>query len=209
MAPVRGRGFRTGRWTPEETHALLLAVQANGTSAWTAVAAALHNTRSREQCEYRMRALRHTSHGKWSREEDDKLRTAIDEYGPAYTTIARVVFEGKRSAQQLRDRWCNRIHPALRREPWTATEDATLRTAIAKYGARYSRIAGEFFFNTRNGGACRRRALLLRITPAGTSTGEEGEGDPTDSQGELPVANQPMSIPRSVVTAARTAALSR
>jgi hypothetical protein len=77
---------------------------------------------------------------KWSPEEDECLRAAVELYG---LDSWRRISEGlpQRSGKQCRERWIGQLAPSVSRDAWTAEEDAILRRSHAANGNRWTVIA--------------------------------------------------------------------
>eukprot|EP00164_Ancoracysta_twista_P001126 GFYU01001478.1.p1 GENE.GFYU01001478.1~~GFYU01001478.1.p1 ORF type:complete len:538 (+),score=75.87 GFYU01001478.1:308-1921(+) len=92
---------------------------------------------------------------RWTPEEDDKLRQAVELYkGKNWKKIADCL-EGRTNVQCLQ-RWQQVLNPALVKRPWTAEEDELIGTLVDQYGTRrWSVIAS--YFPGRIGKQCRER----------------------------------------------------
>ncbi len=58
--------------------------------------------------------------GTWMREEDEKLRQAVELYGARWSKIAEMV--GTRNGDQCWKRWYDCLDPRIDKSPWTAEE---------------------------------------------------------------------------------------
>ncbi|OQR97026.1 myb-like DNA-binding protein [Achlya hypogyna] len=68
--------------------------------------------------------------GKWTPDEDDLLRQAVDKFGPRnWKAIAKHV--GRRNHAQCLQRWRKVLFPGLRRGNWSHEEDCLLQSQIA------------------------------------------------------------------------------
>lgn len=83
--------------------------------------------------------------GAWSKEEDEKLRRAVDEYGVRnWVTIEK--FSGlARPAKNCRLRWLNYLRPNLKKYPFTEEEEKLILHLHSKYGNSWSRIASKVY----------------------------------------------------------------
>lgn len=101
-------GFRKKArpWTAEEDQRLISAINANGTENWPLVTSLVGGDRTRSQCSQRWHRVLDPKISKtnWSREEEQKLLNAVQEYGnKAWTRIATEM--GNRSDVQCRFRY--------------------------------------------------------------------------------------------------------
>ena len=62
---------------------------------------------------------------KWTEAEDKALMRLVKTYGCAWAEISRLM-DG-RTDQQCMGRWRRHLDPAIRRDAWTAKEDASLQ----------------------------------------------------------------------------------
>ncbi|KZT24777.1 hypothetical protein NEOLEDRAFT_1066344 [Neolentinus lepideus HHB14362 ss-1] len=91
------------------------------------------------------------SEKKWTEEEDEVLRAAID--SDRQTHLLRRSEGAKinwqkisdclpgRSNKSCRKRWIHSLDPTLRKGRWTAAEDAVLLDAVAMHGQNWSKVA--------------------------------------------------------------------
>ncbi|KAL7143168.1 hypothetical protein ABFS83_08G172600 [Erythranthe nasuta] len=81
--------------------------------------------------------------GAWSKEEDEKLIRAVDEYGLRnWVTIERLSGLA-RPAKNCRLRWLNYLRPNLKKYPFTEDEERLILHLHAKHGNSWSRIAAK------------------------------------------------------------------
>ncbi|KAL0320809.1 UNVERIFIED_CONTAM: Transcription factor GAMYB [Sesamum radiatum] len=81
--------------------------------------------------------------GAWSKEEDEKLKRAVDEYG-VRNWVAIEKFSGlARPAKNCRLRWLNYLRPNLKKYPFTVEEENLILNLHSKYGNSWSRIASK------------------------------------------------------------------
>ncbi|KAG9132379.1 hypothetical protein Leryth_022422 [Lithospermum erythrorhizon] len=129
-------------WTKEEDIKLQEAVEEYGENNWQ-VAASFMEGRTGTQCSNRwMKSLHPTRKrvGKWTPEEDKRLKVAVAIFGPKnWCKIAEFV-PGRMQAQ-CRERWANSLDPSLNRGSWTSEEDLLLEKAIQKHGYCWSKVA--------------------------------------------------------------------
>jgi hypothetical protein len=92
----------------------------------------------------------------WSRDEDERLRQAVELYqGKNWKKIAEG-FEGRSSVQCLQH-WKHVLHPKVGRGSWTPDEDKKLLQLIDCYGKKWSKIAEHL--PRRIGKRCRERYM--------------------------------------------------
>jgi hypothetical protein len=130
-----------GKWKSEEDAKLTEAVKKHGNHCW-AVVAAMVSGRTNLQCRERWVKTVDTanrSKGKWSPEEDTKLKEAVKKHGKdCWVTVAAMV--SGRTNIQCRERWVKILDPANgknRGEPrrsWKPEEDTKLKEAVKKHG---------------------------------------------------------------------------
>jgi len=85
----------------------------------------------------------HRKYQRWTEDEDDLLRSAIDKSGPApynWKRISRKYFRGIRTSVQCKNRWLKVLQPGLKRSPWTDAED-TIVCHQKELGKSWSEIA--------------------------------------------------------------------
>jgi hypothetical protein len=137
---------RVGKWTQEEDGKLKDAVDKHNGKDWAAIAALVPG-RTKQQCwDRRNRALdakkneTNARAGKWTKEEDDKLKDAVDKHkNEGWAAISARV--SGRTKQQCANRW----HADLRYKTdettacvgkWTAEEDCKLKDAVEKHNGK-------------------------------------------------------------------------
>ena len=81
-------------------------------------------------CESNSEAAKASSFGgRWSKHEDQHLRTAIESRAGKrliWTEISASVFRGARSGPQCQSRWEKVIKPGLVKGPWSTDEDMVM-----------------------------------------------------------------------------------
>ncbi|KAK8267315.1 hypothetical protein V6Z11_D12G301200 [Gossypium hirsutum] len=129
-------------WTEEEDDQLRIAVEVFGESDWQSVASTLKG-RTGTQCSNRWKKSLHPTRqrvGRWTRDEDKRLKVAVLLFGPKnWRKIAEVV--PGRTQVQCRERWVNSLDPALNVGIWTEEEDSRLEAAIEEHGYCWSKVA--------------------------------------------------------------------
>ena len=61
----------------------------------------------------------------WTDDEDKLVRSLVDMHGTKCWSLIAASLPG-RTGKQCRERWHNQLDPAIRKDAWTAEEDATL-----------------------------------------------------------------------------------
>jgi hypothetical protein len=83
------------------------------------------------------------SHGKFLRDDDDKLRCAINRFGTKNWSVIAAVVPGK-TARQCKERWSNYLSPQLNSERWTPADDELLMQQYGELGNKWVKIARSF-----------------------------------------------------------------
>lgn len=99
--------------------------------------------------------IRRSTTGRWTQEEDEKLRVAVLENNAKNWKSIAAKMTGRTDVQCLH-RWQKVLNPELVKGPWTEEEDDMVRKLVAEYGARsWSVIAQQL--KGRIGKQCRER----------------------------------------------------
>ncbi|KAK4125379.1 hypothetical protein N657DRAFT_570512, partial [Parathielavia appendiculata] len=161
-------------WTPEEDRLLAEAVAKGnlksdqlsetpnqGPVSWHKVASHLPG-RNNKDCRKRWHySIANTIRkGTWMREEDERLREAVELYGARWSKIAEAV--GTRNGDQCWKRWYDCLDPRIDKSPWTAEEDAKLLALVSQYGRNWSDIVHRHFPNRTSLAAKNRYSILRR-----------------------------------------------
>jgi hypothetical protein len=157
---------RTGKWTAVEDSQLKDTVQTHGSKNWTAIAALVPG-QTQLQCRYRWKYVLDPNIdrvpgiiGKWTADEDSKLKDAVQTHGGKNWGAIAVLVPG-RTKVQCYNRLKNTLDPPMDRSPrrkgtWTPDEDSKLINAAQTYGARnWDKIA--VLVPGREGSQCRHR----------------------------------------------------
>jgi myb proto-oncogene protein len=132
---------RTGKWTADEYIKLKDAVQTHGGKNWGAIAALVPG-RTKNQCRHRWHDVLNSSiarasgrTGKWTEDEDSKLRNAVHRHGGKdWAAISALVPD--RTIHQCSSRWHDALNPASidgangRTGKWSKDEDSKLKDAV-------------------------------------------------------------------------------
>jgi hypothetical protein len=144
-ARIVGTTVRKGKWTPEEDDKLKDAVQMHGVKNWEVIARLVPG-RMKVQCSRRWkyaldaRIVGTTVRtGKWTPDEDDKLRNAVQMHdGKKWDAIACLV--SGRTKRQCSNRWyvldARIVGMAVRTGKWTSDEDGNLKNAVQIHGSK-------------------------------------------------------------------------
>ena len=128
-------------WSAEEDKTLADAVRTEGDGNWMCVATWLL-ARTAQDCLVRWRysidpAIRR---GKWTAEEDERLRQGVARHGAKLGWAKWVPGHmNGRTAPQCRERWVNSLDPSKKpstEASWSAEEDAALVEAVELLGSR-------------------------------------------------------------------------
>jgi hypothetical protein len=137
---------RTGKWTADEDKALKDGVRAHGGKNWGEIAPLVPG-RTRTQCRRRWHDNLVSNNdstmalaGKWTADEDKKLRDLVREHGGKnWKAIAASVIG--RTKKQCHSRWHDTLGVNIdlttgRKGAWKEDEDSKLKYAVQKYGGR-------------------------------------------------------------------------
>ena len=86
--------------------------------------------------------------GRWTKDEDEKLRQAVQEMGGKnWKKISEMAFSGVRSDVQCLHRWQKVLRPGLHKGPWSKEEDAIVLDFVHKSGGvqcvKWSAVANQ------------------------------------------------------------------
>jgi hypothetical protein len=78
--------------------------------------------------------------GTWNQAEDELLMKAVAQFGAKrWTDVATLV--PNRTSKQCRERWCNKLAPNVKHEPFEPWEDVIIVEKQRELGNRWSAIA--------------------------------------------------------------------
>jgi hypothetical protein len=100
-------------------------------------------------------ATKELKHGKWSEDEDELLRAAINEYGEKQWRLIAEKVKG-RSPIQCLHRWSKILKPGLVKGPWSAHEDLLLKQWAENQGPQKWSLCAKNIAG-RSGKQCRER----------------------------------------------------
>ena len=103
---LKPKGTKKNKFTPEEDQKIIQAVQKYGQQAWSLIAECVPN-RTARQCRERYKNYLSPDicTSKWTKEEDDLLKSLIEKYGPVWSKIA--TFFVNRTDVFLKNKWVN------------------------------------------------------------------------------------------------------
>ena len=81
----------------------------------------------------------------WSREEDAAIVKLVTRHGTKLWALVSQELnkqvQGNRTGKQCRTRWLNHLDPRIKRDPWTAQEEASIYEAQRRLGNKWADIA--------------------------------------------------------------------
>jgi hypothetical protein len=178
-----------GKWEEDEDKMLKEAVRTHGGKNWAKIAALVLG-RTKNQCKKKWHDTLNfnidpttASTGKWTGDEDKKLREAVGAHGAKnWGNIATLV--PGRTKNQCHKRWHDALDPSIgqangRTGKWEEDEDKKLREAVGAHGAKnWGNIATLVPGRTKN--QCRSRwhaALICSIDPTTALAGKWEEDE--------------------------------
>ncbi|XP_069959899.1 transcriptional activator Myb isoform X2 [Cherax quadricarinatus] len=100
------------------------------------------------------RIKKHVNKGRWTKDEDEKLKVLVEQHGEKWEAIAGCFLD--RNDVQCQQRWQKVVNPELVKGPWTKEEDQKVIELVEKYGPkRWTLIAKHL--KGRIGKQCRER----------------------------------------------------
>ncbi len=136
-----------GGWTTAEDNMLRVVVVENNERNWKNIAKALNESfpgsnRNDVQCLHRWQKVIQPGlkKGPWTAEEDRTICSLVEKLGANKWSLIAKQLPG-RIGKQCRERWFNHLHPSIKKEPWTAEEEKTLKECHEKFGNRWANIA--------------------------------------------------------------------
>jgi hypothetical protein len=180
----------TATWTEDENSKLKDAVQMHGGKNWAAIAA-LVTGRTRIQCRDRWKDAFDPNidqvngrKGKWSDDEDSKLKDAVQTHGGKNWAAITALVPG-RTKKQCRNRWKDRLDPNIdqangrKGNKWAEHEDTKLKEAVQTHGGKnWAAIAALVTGRTKMQCSARwRNALVVNIDPTAARTGKWSEDE--------------------------------
>ncbi|GLT60360.1 hypothetical protein SLA2020_331290 [Shorea laevis] len=133
-------------WTAEEDKNLLFIIQEQGIANWHDIAVSLGTNRTPFQCLSRYQRSLNACilNREWTKEEDDKLRLAVEAFGERDWQSVASALTG-RTGTQCSNRWKKSLHPTRQRVGrWSADEDKHLKVAVMPFGPKNWKKIAEF-----------------------------------------------------------------
>lgn len=152
--------YPSKKWSPEEDELLRNAVEEYSGKNWKAIAERVPN-KTHLQCLQRWKKVLQPGliKGHWTEEEDNMLRSLVDESGnTSWVAVAKYI--PGRTAKQCRERWSLNLDPNINREPWTAEEDQQLMNLHNNFGNKWAEISGYMNGRTENAVKTRYKSLV-------------------------------------------------
>jgi hypothetical protein len=139
--PQNDNEFSKGKWTKDEDEQLRNAVAHFGASHWKKISDLVPG-RSDVQCLHRWQKVLNPKliKGPWTKEEDDKVRELVAQYGPRKWSLIASKLNG-RIGKQCRERWHNHLNPDIVKAPWTPEEDHMISQLYSVHGSQWAVIA--------------------------------------------------------------------
>ncbi|KAJ3026440.1 UNVERIFIED_CONTAM: Myb-like DNA-binding domain protein [Siphonaria sp. JEL0065] len=131
-------------WTPDEDSLLCTLISKHGSKDWVQISRHM-GTRTRTQCITRWRQTLKPgiTKGKWTVEEDVKLREAVEVHGIGnWTKISQDV--ETRNDVQCRERYLNALNPELKKGAFSEEENTRLLDLVGQYGQKWTKVAKAF-----------------------------------------------------------------
>ena len=101
---------------------------------------------------------KHKLRNKFSKTEDDLLRSLVEQYGEnSWPEVAKNMVG--RNTRQCRDRWTQYLSPAANNSSWSKEEDNQLIKLYNEFGSKWALISK--YFNGRTNSCVRNRAVFL------------------------------------------------
>ncbi|XP_022987958.1 uncharacterized protein LOC111485355 isoform X1 [Cucurbita maxima] len=145
-------------WTTSEDKNLLFTIQQKGLNNWIDLAVSLGTNRTPFQWLSRYQRSLNASilKSEWTKDEDDKLRSAVAIFGEGDWQAVASTLEG-RTGPQCSNRWKKSLDPArTKRGYFTPDEDSRLKIAVLLFGPKNWNKKAEFLPG-RNQVQCRER----------------------------------------------------
>jgi hypothetical protein len=148
--PVFKSSNQKRRWTKDEDKRLTDAVKQFGLD-WKHIAKIVR-TRNRTQCRKhwseslnpprlrKARVLPFKAKTPWTPDEDNRLRDAVNQFGPQEWKYIALTVQ-TRNRTQCRTRWAEYLDPLLKHCDWTEAEDLYIVAQVSKYGSQWAKIA--------------------------------------------------------------------
>ncbi|MCJ1279025.1 hypothetical protein MMC21_006846 [Puttea exsequens] len=174
------------RWTEEEDHILTreatLQLKRGALKQWNLIADNLPG-RTNKDCRKRWAKLgNEVKKGAWSSDEDEKLQSAIAQFGFKWTQVAEIV--GTRHAEQCAKRWQHSLDPSVDHSKWDNNEDQALMEGVTKHGRNWKTIRSERLPHRSTTDIKNRHTMLVRKPQSDTTSNQTREPSPKYSTTE-------------------------
>lgn len=197
-------------WTESQDVLLIEAVKHHKGKNWKAVAEMIGLDRTNIQCKHRWQKVLDPNlvKGPWSPDEDRKIAALVTEHGAKRWSFIAKHLQG-RTGKQCRERWVNQLDPTIKKDPWSAEEDAVLQDAHERLGNKWAEIAKRLVGRSENAvknrwhGSLRRNMVYLANKAAATTAAAAAASRAMNSI----AAAAPMQAPITVVAPPLVAAL--
>jgi len=135
------------KWTDSEDKKLLNLINSSSYPVtWNKIAANFNKTA--RQCYSRYKQINpNFNKGKWSTDEEDKLRRLVDKIGKKWSTIAKNL--KTRSSKQIRDHYNNCMDKSVNKTMFSEEEIQKIKNLFMLYGPKWALISKHF-----NGRTC-------------------------------------------------------
>lgn len=145
---VKSGGGKGRPWTLEEDNLLKNAASLYSCKNWKAIAKMVPG-RSHCQCSQRWRRIQpYKMRQPWTKEEDKRLVSLLSQFGQNWSLISSSI-EG-RTGKQVRERWLNKLNPAIDRSRFSPQEDDKIVELYRKIGPKWKEISNELAGRTEN-----------------------------------------------------------
>nr|QSD99677.1 MYB family transcription factor [Melilotus albus] len=88
--------------------------------------------------------------GQWSKEEDELLKAYVTKYGEKNWNTVSKNAGLNRDGKSCRFRWCNHLHPKVKKGSFSKEEEEKVLQLYTKFGGLWSKMAAEFPGRTDN-----------------------------------------------------------
>ena len=118
--------------------------------------------------------------GPWSPVEDEALTNLVALHGIKGWSLIASKLPG-RIGKQCRERWFNHLDPNIKKDAWSAEDDATIMTAVANIGPKWAEIAKLLHGRSDN-------AIKNRYNSSIRKRGRRSNAEESVDTGSLPLA---------------------
>lgn len=160
----------------EQTAQLRTLFAKYGPYSWTEIAAEIGNVTPAQCLAAYQRNINTTlQKSKWTEEEDETLKSAVEYYGEKDWQRVAEELDG-RSGQQCLHRWKKTLTPEIRKGRWTTEEDESLLAGVKAFGAgNWAKVRN--YVRTRTDVQCRERYMNVLNPSRNTSLWTKSEDE--------------------------------